>query len=113
MYETDVRWKPRHPRTLLVAPMDASGMKGGIEVQEDSRRNKMMGYVLATKDCIEIQDNDIIFFEEGSVEMLKQANGESIGWLTEDKATAVDDEFWPKPQAETKLTSGLYLPGRT
>ena len=112
MYETEVRWKPRHPRTLLVAPMDASGMKGGIEVQEDARRTKMMGYVLATKDCVEISDNDIIFFEEGSVEMLKQANGEEIGWLTEDKATAVDDEFWPKPVPEKQLSSGLFLPGR-
>ena len=82
MSETDVRWKPRHPRTLLVAPLDSSGWKGGIEVQEDSRRNKMQGYVLTTKDCVEIEPGDIVTYEEGMAELLKTANGEELSWIT-------------------------------
>ena len=110
MYETDVRWKPRHPRTLLVSPLDSSGMKGGIEVQEDSRRNKMQGYVLTTKDCVEIEPGDIVMYEEGMAELLKTATGEELSWITEDNVTAIDDDLWPKPKPETQLASGLYLP---
>lgn len=104
-------WKPRHPRTMLVQPLDGSGFVEGIEIKEDSRRTKMCAYVLSTKDCQEIECGDIIFYEEGMAEMLKTSDGEQYFWLTESNATCVDPDFWQKPKDETKTAGGLILPG--
>jgi len=71
----------------------------------------MLGYVLATKDCLEVRDDDMVLYEEGAPEVLKTASGELLHWLHESAVTAVDDDIWPKPQAEKTLTSGLILPG--
>jgi len=87
-------------------------MQGGIAVNEDGRRNKMMGYVLATNACDTVEPNDIVFFGEGTTEPLRCANGEVIHWLAERDATGIDEDFWPKPKEETQLASGLILPGR-
>src|ERR1700722_7364644 len=108
---SETYWKPRHPQSMLVQPLDGSGFVEGIEVKEDSRRNKMCAYVLATRDCQEVEPGDIIFYEEGTAEMLKTSDGERYFWLTENNATAIDSEFWAKPKDEKKTESGLILPG--
>ena len=106
------RWRPRHKRALLVAPLDAGGQQGGIFVPEDDRRNKMMGYVLAARDCLEVQPDDIVTFEEGASEVLVTGSGETIHWLAETRVTAIDPDLWPKPQPESTTAGGLVLPGR-
>lgn len=113
LMDDERRWKPRHRRTLIVAPLDGQGFdEHGLFVPEDDRRNRTIGYVLATNACVEIQPDDLIYFEEGAGEELKTASGEVICWLHETKATAVDEDLWPKPKAEEVTASGLVLPGR-
>jgi co-chaperonin GroES (HSP10) len=106
-----VTWKPRHDRCLLVAPLEGSGVQRGIVVHEDARRNKMMGYVLATRGCHEVTPDDIVLYEEGSGELLKDSSGESVTWLKEIDCTAIDPDLWPKPKNETQTATGLVLPG--
>ena len=110
--DDDRRWKPRHKRTLLVAPLDGQGFDAhGIFVPESTARFRLIGYVLTTKDCTEVEPGDIVFFEEGAQEELKTSSGEMLCWLNETKCTAIDTDFWPKPKAEQVLSSGLVLPG--
>jgi co-chaperonin GroES (HSP10) len=96
---------------MLVQPLDGSGFVEGIEVKEDSRRNRTMAYVLSTKECSEVEAGDIVFFEEGTAEMLKTSDGEQYWWLTENNVTAIDTDIWSKPREETKTAGGLILPG--
>lgn len=79
---------------------------------EDSRRNKMMGYVLTTRDCLEVEPGDIVMYDEGVTETLKTADGEMLAWLAERNVNAIDDELWPKPAPEVQTASGLFLPAR-
>ena len=109
--DDDRRWKPRHNRTLLVAPLDGQGFdEHGIFVPESTERFRMIGYVLTTKHCEEVAPGDIVFFEEGAQEELTTASGESLCWLHETRCTAIDSDFWAKPKAEEVTASGLIIP---
>ena len=77
-------WKPYRKQNLMLVSFLADGKTmSGIHVVNDSRKFHPFGVVIATNQCDAVAPGDTILFEEGRVEYVTTAEGETFGVLHE------------------------------
>ena len=102
-----VYWRPYHDGWMMVAKLDGSGYTpSGIVAQQTARlqvdlahagktsslRIPMLGVVLAER-ATELEPGDVVVFEEGTLEIVTDCEGEQFGLLPQEAVLDVLDGY--------------------
>lgn len=116
--EVEAFWKPAWPGQILCVPLSDEGTSGGIEVHAYRERHTYQGLVIAVNKTRDVQVGDLINFDMGRGEPITTYLGETYFHITEENASAVDEE-WREALEEAQavadepkeklLPSGLWV----
>ena len=114
----EVRWTPAHAGAILCVPLTDEGASGGVTVPGYKQRHKFQGLAIAVNKTKDVRVGDLINFDMGRGEEITTYLGETYFAVTEDNASAIDEEFRAELEAaeaaaeapkETLLPSGLWI----
>lgn len=100
-------WQPSYAGGILCVPLLDEGDAGGFQVVAHKQRRAYQGLVVAVNGTKRVQVGDLISWDQGRGEEITTLLGEKFFHLTENNASAVDDEF--RPKEPTLQASGLWV----
>jgi len=83
-------WRPFHRGLMIIAPRVGSGKTAsglhveiGLYNKDTTRRQKMIGEVLATFGCAQVKPGDTVVYRYGAENAVRDSEGEELTFLHE------------------------------